>query len=144
MRYLVHESQISEIPARQSYLYDIFRLYFLPGKPEGSFIPLLPVGEKGSNALFITGHNDQVSRYLTEFINDIPEKRIVITSCLGLSFSSLPRQKEVFVPRNAPFFCFLRNGRSFGFSFLISDAELNFYNSHGDFEAKLNTAYMKI
>ena len=47
MRYLLHKSQAHELKARQEYLFDIFYLYFLPGKSEGSYIPLIPVGTKG-------------------------------------------------------------------------------------------------
>lgn len=141
MRYLVHKSQAAEIPARQSYLYDIFHLYFLPGKPEGSFIPLIPVGKKGLDILFITGHNDQVVGYLSSYFRTIPEKRIVITSCFGGSFEPWAIKKAVYVPKNASPLCVLRKGEAFGFSFPISDAELNFYNADGDFETKLKTAY---
>ena len=37
MRYLLHKSQAHELKARQEYLFDIFHLYFLPGKPEESY-----------------------------------------------------------------------------------------------------------
>lgn len=60
MRYLLHKSQAHELEARQEYLFDIFHLYFLPGKPEGSYIPLIPVGTKGLDVLFITGHTTYV------------------------------------------------------------------------------------
>ena len=141
MRYLIHKSQAAEIPARQSYLYDIFYLYFLPGNPEGSFIPLIPVGEEGPGILFITGHNDQVAEHLSSYFRTISEKRIVITSCLGGSFEPWAIKKEVYVPKSASPLCVLRKGEAFGFSFPISDAELNFYNADGDFETKLKTAY---
>lgn len=141
MRYFVHISQATEIPARQSYLYDIFHLYFLPGNPEGSFIPLIPVGEKGPDILFITGHNNQVVGYLSSYFRNVSEKRIVITSCFGISFEPWAIKKEIYVPQNALPFCFLRKGETFGFGFPISDAELNFYNANGNFETKLKTAY---
>lgn len=44
MRYLLHQSQFKELHARQTYLYDIFHLYFVPTKSEGNFIVLVPLG----------------------------------------------------------------------------------------------------
>lgn len=80
MRYLLHQSQLNELNGRQAYLYDIFQVYFLPGKPEGSYIPLVPLGIKGPDVLFITGHTYQVQDYLGAYIKQIPEHCIVITS----------------------------------------------------------------
>src|SRR5699024_7591576 len=74
MRYLLHHSQLNELKARQAYLYDIFHMYFLPGKPEGSYIPLVPLGAKGPDVLFITGHTQQVHAYLNAYFNQIPER----------------------------------------------------------------------
>lgn len=141
MRYLVHKSQKSEITARQSYLYDIFHLYFLPINLEGGFIPLIPVGEKGPDVLFIIGHTHQIEEHLKYYSNTISESIIVITSCFGMSFHHMAIKKEIFIPKNATQLCKLRNGEAFGFDFEITDAELDFYNADGDFETKLNMAY---
>lgn len=94
MRYLLHQSQLNELNGRQAYLYDIFQVYFLPGKPEGSYIPLVPLGIKGPDVLFITGHTHQVRDYLGGYINQIPEHCIVITSCMGHSFKKFAVKKK--------------------------------------------------
>lgn len=144
MRYLLHQSQLNELKVRQAYLYDIFQMYFLPGQPEGSYTPLIPVGAKGPDVLFITGHNDQVLDYLSTYIEQIPEHCIVITSCMGRSFKKFAAKKEVYVPDIYQDFCLLRDGKSYGFEFDISDAELDFYNASGSIKARIQSSYDRL
>ena len=72
MRYLLHQSQFKELHARQTYLYDIFHLYFVPTKSEGNFIVLVPLGRNYSNILFITGHTNFVWEYMLSHIHQLP------------------------------------------------------------------------
>jgi len=144
MRYLIHESQLNEARARCEYLYDVFKLYFLPGKPEGSYTPFVPVGDSGEDILFITGHTDCVHAYLNTYLDSIPEKRIVITSCRGKSFSKYTKKKTIYVPDIQKEYCDIRDGRAYGFDFKISDAELDFYNSSGTTETRLEKAYTRL
>lgn len=141
MRYLLNKKQLPELVARQEYLYDIFRLYFLPGKPEGSYIPLIPVGTPPIDLLFITGHVYEVREYLDAYISDIPEKGIVITSCFGYTFLRHASKKEIYVPISTSNLCHIRNGQPYGFNFNISDAELDFYNAQGDVMERILKTY---
>lgn len=144
MRYLLHETQRGELRARQQYLFDVFRMYFLPGKPEGGFIPLVPVGTGCPDILFITGHTDCVGNYLQDTIEGIPEKTIVITSCFGQLFRSYTAKKVIYVPDLKQPLCRLRDGRPYGFDFSISDAELDFYNSSGTVIDRVKSAYDRL
>lgn len=144
MRYLLHSSQLSELTGRQAYLYDIFHLYFLPGQPEGSYIPLTPVGTTKPSILFITGHTDQVDEYLRQTLSYIPESKIVITSCFTSNFKKYASKKEIYVPASQQDFCLLRNGMPYGFDFNISDPELNFYNATGDIMIRVQAAYSRL
>lgn len=144
MRYLLHQNQISELKARQSYLFDIFHLYFLPSQPEGSYISLTPLGSGSPDMLFITGHTDQVLDYLNSHIRQVPEHCIVITSCMGRYFRNFAAQKEIYVPDIHNDFCLLRNGSNYGFGFYISDAELDFYNASGSIENRVRLAYDRL
>ncbi len=144
MRYLLHKKQLSELAARQEYLYDIFRLYFLPGKPEGSYIPLIPVGTAQIDLLFITGHVYEVREYLDAHIDQIPEKGIVITSCFGHIFLRYASKKEIYVPNLNSDLCRIRNGKPYGFDFNISDAELDFYNAHGNVMERIPKTYRRL
>ena len=144
MRYLLHESQLNELAARRVYLYDIFRLYFLPRNQERGYIPFIPLGTKDPDVLFITGHTDQVQDYLENMIDYIPEKSIVITSCFGMLFHKYISKKDIYVPNSCLIYCPLRDGKPFGFDFFISDAELDFYNAAGDTMARIQTAYERL
>lgn len=142
MRYLLHKSQDYELPARLVYLYDIFRLYFHTGKPEGEFISSCPVGRCEPDYLFITGHTNKVQEYLDGTILAIPEKAIVITSCIGTSFRRFASRKAIYVPKQKTPYCEIRNGQPFGFDFCISDPELDFYNANGTIPERLQAAYV--
>lgn len=144
MRYLLHESQREELAARQAYLYDIFHVYFLPGKPEGRYIPLYPFSSTLPDVLFITGHVNQVYRYLFANIESVQERVIVITSCFGNFFREFAAEKEVYVPDLREGYCHLRNGSPYGFDFKISDAELDFYNAKGDVMERICSAYDRL
>lgn len=144
MRYLIHESQLYEARARCEYLYDVFKLYFLPGKPEGSYTPFIPVGSEGEDILFITGHANYVHSYLGAYLNSIPEKEIVITSCLGQSFTKYASKKTIYVPDIHKKYCDIRDGHAYGFDFKISDAELDFYNADGDMKTRIEKAYTRL
>ena len=144
MRYLLHETQRRELQARQQYLFDVFRMYFLPGKPEGGFIPLKPVGTECPDILFITGHTGYVREYLSRTAKVIPEKTIVITSCMGRSFKKYAAGKELYVPDLKQPLCLLRDGRPYGFDFEISDAELDLYNATGTIFERIQSAYKRL
>ena len=144
MRYLLHQDQVEELKARRLYLYDIFRLYFLPNKLEGRYIPLIPLGSCDYDILFITGHTDQVQDYLSDNINQIPEHCIVITSCQGRSFKKYSSKKEIYVPNINQDYCLLRDGKTYGFDFNISDAELDFYNASGSITERIQSAYERL
>ena len=145
MRYLLHRTQLSELNARQEYLFDIFHLYFLPGKPEGSYIPLIPVGVKGPDVLFITGHTNYVLDYMEQYHRQISEHNIVITSCMGQKFKKYVSKKRViYTPNSKGIFCCFHNGAPYGFTFNISDAELDFYNADGNIWLRLKAAYRKL
>lgn len=144
MRYLLHETMRDEMKARQQYLFDVFKLYFLPGRPEGGFIPLLPVGKESIDVLFITGHVHQVMAYLEDYVKSVPEETIVITSCMGKLFTEFSKKKVIYVPDLNSRLCLLRDGAPYGFGFDISDAELDFYNSSGSTMERIMSAYDRL
>ncbi len=144
MRYLLHKSQRDEIAGRQLYLYDVFHMYFLPGNPEGGFIPLTPLGPNDTDILFLTGHTDCVENYLQNTIGSTPEKTIVITSCMGKLFKKYTSKKVIYIPDLQQPLCLLRDGKPYGFDFNISDAELDFYNASGTIMDRVNSAYVRL
>lgn len=141
MRYLIHETQAQEICGRQDYLYDIFHLYFLPKMKENGFIPLVPLGYENLNILFITGHMNQVNSYMDRYIETVPEEIIVVTTCFASRLLYYKRAKTIFVPKGDSDFCYIRKGIPYGFSFDITDAELDFYNATGSIMERIQSAY---
>ena len=141
MRYLLQQAQNAEIKARQEYLYDIFHTYFLPQKVEGNYIELTPIGNKGPDIFFITGHTGQVYHYLKQNLSTIAENTIVITSCLGGRFKEFTKHKNIYTSSIDGQFCNLYDGTRYNFNFDITDAELNFYNASGSIEDKLKASY---
>lgn len=144
MRYLLHESQRGELQARLQYLFDVFHMYFLPGNAECGFIPLKPVGACSMDIMFITGHTNYVRDYLRSEMKRIPERMIVITSCMGQSFKKYTKGKEVYIPDLKQPLCLLRDGRPYGFAFEISDAELDLYNTSGSITERIQSAYKRL
>ena len=141
MRYLLHETLQDELSGRQKYLFDVFRMYFVPGKTESGFIPLKPIGVGAPDILFITGHNNYVEDYLKTRAKIIPERTIVITSCTGQAVKNyIIEKKEIYIPDLQPI-CLLRDGKPYGFEFEISDNELDLYNSSGTIMERIRLAY---
>ncbi len=105
---------------------------------------MVPLGTKGPDVLFITGHTHQVQAYLGAYIKQIPERCIVITSCMGRHFKKFTAEKEVYVPDIYQDYCLLRDGRPYGFEFDISDAELDLYNASGGIKERIQSAYDRL
>ena len=105
---------------------------------------MMPVGTSSPDILFITGHTGYVLDYLTRAVKNIPEKMIVITSCMGQSFKKYATRKEIYVPDLNQPVCLLRDGRPYGFDFEISDAELDLYNSTGTITERIQSAYKRL
>jgi hypothetical protein len=116
-------------------------MYFLPRNEAGSYIPLISVGEFNLDVVFITGHANYVMKYLDLYINDIPETIIVATTCLSRHLLKYKWKKQIYVPMSEDDYCYIYDGRPFGFSFDISDPELDFYNASGDLITRLQSAY---
>lgn len=105
---------------------------------------MMPVGTGCPDILFITGHTNYVGDYLSWAGKSIPEKTIVITSCMGRSFKKYASRKEIYVPDLKQPLCLLRDGRPYGFAFEISDAELDLYNSAGTITERIQSAYQRL
>ena len=148
MRYLLPLEQRAELSGRQAYLFGIFHVYFVVTHVDHGFMTLVPFPFTSDypSILFITGHTDQVYRYLSSQIQRISESSIVITSCFGGIFSVFSRDRNIYVPAESGHhsFCFLRDGKLFGFEFDISDAELNLYNSRGNLSERILSSYVSL
>ena len=144
MRYVLPESQKSEITGRLEYLYDVFHLFFVPSEVEDGWISLLPFGKSQDDILFIVGHSKQVIGYLDKNIDSITESVVVVTTCFPRKLYRFGRKKNLYVPNITGCECTLYQGSSYGFDFPITDAELDMYNATGDIIERIRAGYRKV
>lgn len=105
---------------------------------------MIPIGAKGPDILFITGHANLVENYLQSNIMKIPEKTIIATTCLPDKLKKFKHKKNIYVPDIDGMFCYIRNGKQYGFDFDPSDAELNMYNATGSIFQKIEAGYRRL
>ncbi len=130
MRYLLSTKLQEELQGRETYLYDVFHVYF-SSVELNNFIHLTPIGMLDLSVLFIVGHNNDVFQYMRENFNLIDEKTVVLITCADTKYcSNLPSSKKIYATNPlADGFTTLYKGTEYGFSFDISESELLFHNS---------------
>lgn len=84
---------------------------------------------------------NQVNSYMDRYIETVPEEIIVVTTCFASRLLYYKRAKTIFVPKGDSDFCYIRKGIPYGFSFDITDAELDFYNAAGSIMERIQSAY---
>ena len=130
MRYLLQTENVAEQKLRLQFLFDVFKIWFIPIGAEGNFIVFqsFPFSSWESDILLIYGHNYRILSYLKN--GSPPECHIYIISCLD-AFSnriSIPG-KYLYFDAESEHITELLYGADFGFDFDVTDAELNLYNS---------------
>lgn len=130
MRYLLQKSFISEIPARQQYLYDTMHLWVLPKESTDDSFIILEGLASTLDICFIVGHNFFVKKLLES--TSIPEHTIVAITCDGqVNFKNLKlNNKELYISRQdhrklSP----LYRGKEYGFDFDLTESEILFYSN---------------
>lgn len=146
MRYAFKEINKKELVARNQYLYDVFKLYFIPVKTQDGFIILQSIPSNCISLFFITGHRMDVINYLSKNKNCISEKNVVINSCFDKKFKKAFKKKHVFVSHyDSENYSKIRDGRSYGIDFCVTNSELNLLNSKDNDPIKrLNKAFIKV
>ena len=121
--------QRSELSLRCQYLYDVFKLWFIPTGEIGSFIILKSFPFNNDDILLIYGHNYEIVHLFDRYKNKIKEENIAIISCeTNVNKGYLLNGKRIFLApqrnRKSP----LLSGTEYEFKFDITDAELRLYN----------------
>ena len=82
MRYLLQTENAAEQKLRLQYLFDVFKIWFVPIETEGNFIIFqsFPFSSWESDIMLIYGHNFHILPYLQH--KSVPEKYIYIISCM--------------------------------------------------------------
>ena len=128
MKCFLGKSNKDWLLVRQAYLYDVFKLWFVPFD-HGDYLELTSIPTTAIDVCFIIGHNSEVNSILTK--NTISEDNIVLVTCdIKLSINHL-ENKNIFLPFTnvGNRFCHYVNGRDYGFDFNITQSEIVLYNS---------------
>lgn len=146
MRYLLRKEQRSELLPRCQYLFDVFKLWFVPTGEIDSFIILESFPFVKDDLLLIYGHNSDVSGYFRRHATDVKEKNIAIISCrLEISAYNYLNNKSIYLAPQTKGMAKLLFGEEYGFEFDITDAELQLYNCRVyDPIQKVSTVFEKI
>lgn len=131
MRYFLRKKQRSELSLRCQYLYDVFKLWFVPTGEIGSFDILESFPFGNDDILLIYGHNFEVVDLFKKYPDEIEEKNVAIISCrTNVSNGYFLKNKRVFLAPQRNGTAELLSGKKYGFEFDITDAELRLYNCH--------------
>lgn len=147
MRYLLQDCFSNELLARKAYISDTLSLWTIPFPSLDGFTTLKSLPENALDILFIMGHDQSISLYLTN--HEIPERQIVAITCrksLGVSELKLP-EKALYLPKQDAFkLARLFQGNQFGFSFDLTESEILFYNSrkNQNINERLESAFYRI
>ena len=131
MRYFLTRQNEKELTFRKDYLFEVFNMWFAKSNVIGNFIVFESMPKSIDNDIcLIYGHNYEIYDLLKNHREEIPEKNIFIIAC-EKNYEKLFRvpNKNVFLAPQTDGYIELRNGKSFGFEFDISDIELNLYNT---------------
>lgn len=127
MKYFLGKSNKASLLARQAFLYEVFKLWFIP-YDQGDYLELISIPTTAIDVCFIIGHNSEVNSILIK--NTINENNIVLLTCnLHLSINHL-KNKKIFLPftNTDNIFCHYVNGHDYGFDFNITQSEIVLYN----------------
>ncbi len=130
MRYLLRKRQRGETQLRCQYLYEVFSSWFFKTGELGNFDVFQSFPFREDDIMIIYGHYHETLELFQSYSSYINEKNIAIISC-GLNQCKkfyLPK-KRIFMAPQKNGVAHLLNGQDFGFSFDVTDAEINLYNS---------------
>ena len=147
MRYFLTAEKKCEIPSRQAFLYDVFKLWFVVVGEFRNFIILesFPLNSD-DNICIIYGHNGSVAALLTNANASVYEKNVFIISC-EKHFKEQYKQtnKTVYLSPQLNSYSLLLAGSAYNFEFDVTEAEINLYNApvKGNLE-KLQLSFKKL
>lgn len=145
LRYILDIRLQPELNDRMRYVYDVFSLYVIHKKTEHGFIILESVPSTAVDVLLIVGHDKAVRNLLYNNVINVHEKNIVIISCnVYPSKYFISIDKRIFISNHNKGYTERRHGIDYGFSFDISDSELDLYNSSGPVLERIEKAFIKL
>lgn len=132
LRYVLIGVDESEVAAYKEYLFGALHLWFIETPGNTTYRQLLSFPFSGAEYVFVRGHNYMVSQYLKAHQYENQVATVVISCTPKLILSEVPTLRNVFFCRtDSSGYAPTRYGEAFGFSFEITDSELDFYNNKG-------------
>ena len=129
MRYFLRKKQRSEISLRCQYLYDVFKLWFVPTGEIGDFDVFESIPRGNDDLALIYGHNFEIVFLFERHSAALREKNLAIISCESDKPNGyFLKNKRVFLGPQRNGKAELLIGAEYGFDFDITDAELRLYN----------------
>lgn len=133
----------SEIKARKQYIEKVTGVWFVSQKKIDNFLVLESMPSTyNKNICIIYGHNYLIDRLLSTKADLLPEKNIFIFSCKSTKKEYWVTGKNIYLAPQTKGKMRLINGELYGFSFDITETEINLYNSRkNNIFAKLKESF---
>lgn len=146
MTYILQPRFQDELSYRREYLFLTFHLYFVEVRRTASFIELHSFPFVEDNILLLYGHAPWVVRYFNQYGSMHKKKLKIINSCFPDRIVPLLNQRSVFyskVNSDGENCCY--DGNAYGFSFPITNSELDAFNcAQLPFEKQIAFAYKRV
>ena len=142
MRYVIIKNNVgmNEIRSRQSFLYDIFKVYTIPYF-YGDYVEMKSIMSTTYDVVFVFGHNNLVFDYLCNNMAD--ESNIVLLTCYSDSITAYRCDNKTIFHTSK--ITDLLSGIEYGFNHDITDEEINLYNCKKiTLDDKLNECFERV
>lgn len=146
MTYILQLSFEPELAVRKEYLLHTYHLYFVEVNRTSSFIELRSFPFRDDNIVMLYGHCPWLLRYFAAYGAELKAKTKIINSCYPNIAVRLLKQKHIYFSKvNSVGEACCYDGSNFGFSFDITDSELDAFNSaHLPLMEQINFAYERV
>ncbi len=143
MRYIVLSNSFTqeEIYHRKVFIEKSVGVYFISNPIDGG-IEFTSIPSTLYDCVMIVGHNGSVKRYILS--NSIPERNIVIVSCLVILNRTIMKKKNIYVSFNNEGITNFYDGKEWNLNFNISKAELKLINDSENIMTKIEKNFRRI
>jgi len=143
MRYIVLSNGLTqeEIYHRKAFIEKSVGVYFI-SKPIYGGIEFTSIPSTLYDCIMIVGHNCSVKRYI--LLNSIPERNIVIVSCLVIFNKTITKKKNIYVSFNNEGITNFYDGKEWNLNFNISEVELKLINGSENIMTKIEKNFRRI
>lgn len=143
MRYIVLSNSLTqeEIYHRKVFIEKSVGVYFISNPIDGG-IEFTSIPSTLYDCIMIVGHNGSVKRYILS--NSIPERNIVIVSCLVILNKTITKKKNIYVSFNNEGITNFYDGKEWNLNFNISEVELKLINGSENIMTKIEKNFRRI